>query len=159
LTRQRGELVTGHKPTVPTFGEAVEKVIAMHRTGWKDGGRSEKLWRATLRAHAMLRLGRRPVDRIHTSDVMEVLLPIWNEKRATARQVRHRIGAVMRWAVAQGYLEDNPAGDAIGAALPRTRSGRRTTGRSPTRRLQGPSPRCAGPGPIRRRYWRSSSSS
>jgi len=119
LARQRGELVTGHKPTVPTFGEAVEKVIAMHRTSWKDGGRSEKLWRATLRDHAMPRLGRRPVDRIHTSDVMAVLLPIWNEKRATARQVRHRIGAVMRWAVAQGYREDNPAGDAIGAALPR----------------------------------------
>ena len=117
--RQRGELVTGHKRTVPTFEEAVEKVIAMHRTGWKDGGNSEKLWRATLRDHAMPRLGGRPVDRIHTSDVMAVLLPIWNAKRATARQVRHRISAVMRWAVAQGYREDNPAGEAIGAALPR----------------------------------------
>ena len=91
----------------------------MHRSGWKDGGRSEKLWRATLRDHAIPRLGGQPVDRIHTADVMAVLLPIWNEKRATARQVRHRIGAVMRWAVAQGYREDNPAGEAIGAALPR----------------------------------------
>ena len=117
--RRRGELVTGRKRTVPTFEEAVEKVIAMHRAGWKDGGNSEKLWRATLRDHAMPRLGERPVDRIHTSDVMAVLLPIWNAKRATARQVRHRISAVMRWAVAQGYREDNPAGDAIGAALPR----------------------------------------
>ncbi|MCY3744855.1 MAG: Arm DNA-binding domain-containing protein, partial [Acidobacteria bacterium] len=26
LARQRGELLTGHRPTVPTFGEAVEKV-------------------------------------------------------------------------------------------------------------------------------------
>ena len=119
LARQRGELVTGHKRTVPTFEEAVEKVIAMHRTGWKEGGNSEKLWRATLRDHAMPRLRGRPVDRIHTSDVMAVLLPIWNAKRATARQVRHRISAVMRWAVAQGYREDNPAGEAIGAALPR----------------------------------------
>ncbi len=59
------------------------------------------------------------MHRINTGDVMAVLLPIWNEKRATARQVRHRISAVMRWAVAQGYREDNPAGDAIGAALPR----------------------------------------
>ena len=33
--------------------------------------------------------------------------------------VRQRIGAIMRWAVAQGYREDNPAGEAIGAALPR----------------------------------------
>jgi len=119
VARGRGELITGRKRTVPTFEEAVEQVIAIHRAGWKDGGRSEQLWRATLRDHAMPTLGGRPVHRINTADVMAVLLPIWNAKRATARQVRHRISAVMRWAVAQGYREDNPAGDAIGAALPR----------------------------------------
>ena len=54
-----------------------------------------------------------------TADVMEVLLPIWSTKLETARRVRQRIGAVMKWAVAQGYREDNPAGDAISAALPR----------------------------------------
>ena len=58
------------------------------------------------------------MNRIGTADVMAVLLPIWAEKRETARRVRQRISAVMRWAVAQGYREDNPAGDVIGAALP-----------------------------------------
>ena len=48
-----------------------------------------------------------------------LLLPIWNEKHQTAKRVRQRIGTVMRWAIAQGYRVDNPAGDAIGAALPR----------------------------------------
>ena len=117
--RRRGELVTGRKRTVPTFEEAVEKVVAVHRAGWKDGGRQEKLWRASLRDHAMPKLGGRSVSRINTAEVMAVLLPIWNGKRVTARRVRQRIGAVMRWAVAQGYREDNPAGDAIGAALPK----------------------------------------
>ncbi len=117
--RRRGELVTGRQRTVPTFEEAVEKVIAVHRAGWKDDGRQEKLWRASLRDHAMPKLGGRPVHRINAADVMAVLLPIWNEKRVTARRVRQRIGAVMRWAVAQGYREDNPAGEAIGAALPK----------------------------------------
>ena len=56
---------------------------------------------------------------------MAVLLPIWNEKRVTARRVRQRIGAVMRWAVAQGYREDNPAGEAIRAALPKNGFGPR----------------------------------
>ena len=37
----------------------------------------------------------------------------------TAGRVRQRIGAVMKWAVAQGYRDDNPAGDAISAALPK----------------------------------------
>ncbi len=119
LARQRGELVTGRKRTVPTFEEAAEKVIAVHRAGWKDGSRSEADWRGTLRDYAMPKLGRRPVDRITTGDVMRILLPMWNEKRVTARRVRQRIGAVMRWAVAQGYREDNPAGEAIGAALPK----------------------------------------
>ena len=119
LARQRGELVTGRRRTIPTFAEAVEKVIAVHSAGWKDGGRSEKLWRSSLRDYAMPRLGGRPVDRIQTADVMAVLLPIWNEKRETAKRVRRRISAVMRWAVAQDYREDNPAGEAIGAALPR----------------------------------------
>ena len=118
LARQRGELVTGRRQTVPSFAEAVEKVIAVHAAGWKDGGRQEKLWRSSLRDYAMPKLGERPVNRIHTSDVMAVLLPIWNEKRETAKRVRRRISAVMRWAVAQGYREDNPAGEAIGAALP-----------------------------------------
>ena len=117
--RRRGELVTGRKRTVPTFEEAVEKVIAVHRAGWKGGSRSEKDWRATLRDYAMPKLGGRPVDRINTADVMAVLLPIWNEKRVTARRVRQRISTVMHWAVAQGYREDNPAGEAIGAALPK----------------------------------------
>ncbi len=117
--RRRGELVTGRKRTVPTFEEAVEKVIAMHRAGWKDGSKSEKDWRATLRDYAVPKLGGRPVNRINTADVMAVLLPIWNEKRVTARRVRQRISTVMRWAVAQGYREDNPAGEAIGAALPK----------------------------------------
>ena len=119
LARQRGELVTGRKRMVPTFAEAVEKVIAVHAAGWKDGGRSEELWRSSLRDYVIPTLGARPVDRIHTSDVMAVLLPIWNAKRETAKRVRTRISAVMRWAVAQGYREDNPAGEAIGAALPR----------------------------------------
>ena len=51
---------------------------------------------------------------------MACLLPVWNEKRETARRVRQRIGAVMKWAVANGYRQDNPAGEAIAAALPKS---------------------------------------
>ena len=108
------------KPDVPTFAEAVETVIAIHREGWKDAGKSEKQWRASLRDYAMKRLGRKRVDQIATADVMAVLIPHWHTKTETMRRVRQRIGAVMKWAVAQGYRDDNPAGDAISAALPKT---------------------------------------
>ena len=108
------------KPDVPTFAEAVDTVIAIHREGWKDAGKSEKQWRASLRDYAMKRLGRKRVDQITTADVMAVLIPHWHTKNETMRRVRQRIGAVMKWAVAQGYRDDNPAGDAISAALPKT---------------------------------------
>ena len=121
VARRRGDLVlAGRKRTVPTFAEALDRVIAIHGEGWRDDGRSERQWRASLRDYAMWRLGELPVNRIGTADVMAVLLPIWREKRETAKRVRQRISAVMRWAVAQGYREDNPAGEAIGAALPKT---------------------------------------
>ena len=67
----------------------------------------------------MPRLGHKPVGKITTADVLAVLVRIWSTKRETAKRVRQRIGAIMKWAVAEGYREDNPPGDAIGAALPR----------------------------------------
>ena len=113
------------RPDVPTFAEAFETVIGIHREGWKDAGKCEKQWRASLRDYAMPRLGRRRVDQITTADVMAVLIPHWHTKTETMRRVRQRIGAVMKWAVAQGYRGDNPAGDAISAALPKNGSVRR----------------------------------
>ena len=109
----------------PTFEQAVEKVIGTHAENWKDGGKSAAQWRASLRDYAVPKIGAERVDHISTADIMEVLLPIWSTKRETARRVRQRIGAVLKWAVAQGYREDNPAGDAISAALPKNNVRRR----------------------------------
>ena len=105
---------------VPTFAQACEAVIAIHARHWK-GGRNEREWRSSLRDYAMPKLGGRRVDAITTDNVMAVLLPIWSTKRITAQRLRQRIGAVMKWAVAKGYRQDNPAGDAIAAALPNNR--------------------------------------
>ena len=75
--------------------------------------------------YAMRRLGQKRVDQITTADVMAVLIPHWHTKSETMQRVRQRIGTVMKWAVAQGYRGDNPAGDAISAALPKNGSVRR----------------------------------
>ena len=104
---------------VPTFAAAVEAVIAIHAAGWRDGGKNEQQWRASLGTYVLPQLGRTPIDRITTAEVLAVLVPIWSAKPETARRVRRRIRAVMRWAIAEGYRDDDPAGEAIGAALPR----------------------------------------
>ena len=108
----------------PTFAEAADKVMAIHAGDWKPGGRTEDSWRSTLRDYILPRLGGMPVDAVTGGDVMAVLQPIWTEKRETAKRVRSRIGAVMKWAVAQGHRPDNPAGEALAAALPNN-AGRR----------------------------------
>ena len=104
---------------VPTFAKANETVLAIHAESWKSE-RTEGQWRASMRDYVLPRLARKRVDAVTTADVMAVLLPIWSSKRVIAGRVRQRIGAVMKWAVAQGYRDDNPAGDAISAALPNT---------------------------------------
>lgn len=104
---------------MPTFVKAAEAVITIHAENWKPGSRFEEGWRSSLRDYAMPTLAGKRVDAVTAADVMAVLLPIWSSKREAARRLRHRIGAVMKWAVAQGYRQDNPVGDAISAALPR----------------------------------------
>jgi len=104
---------------MPTFEEASEKVIAIHAEAWKDGGSTVDLWRGTLRDYVNPHIGDKSVDQVTTADVMAALLPIWTRKHPTARKLRQRISTIMKWAIAQGYRGDNPAGDAITAALPK----------------------------------------
>ena len=107
---------------VPTFAEAVEKVIAIHSGIWKHPEKTKQQWRGCLRDHAYSHIGDKSVDLVTTADVMAVLLPLWTRRQATARKLHQRIGAVMKWAVAQGYRRDNPTGDAVTAALPKRAS-------------------------------------
>ena len=118
----RRETFAGRDPRalgIPSFADAAAKVIRLHSETWKAGSRLPHKWEQTLRDYAFPKIGAKRIDTITTADVLAVLVPIWSDKRPTAQAVRTRIGAVMKWAVAKGYREDNPAGDAIGAALPR----------------------------------------
>ena len=107
----------------PTFAEALEAVLAMHRGAWKNP-KSEAQWRASLRDYAMPTLGSKRVDAIQTPDVLRCLEPIWNEKRETANRVKQRISAVMKWAVGKQYRADNPVAG-VDDVLPKARNGRK----------------------------------
>lgn len=105
------------KPRIPTFREAAGTVIQEHAPHWKGNG-TRKAWERVFRLYCFPAFGTVPVDMISSGDVLRVVLPLWREKRATGKQVRQRIGAVMKWAIASGYRTDNAA-DAIQGALPR----------------------------------------
>ena len=103
---------------VPTFNEAAEKVIEIRESGWKDGGRTADKWRSQLDKYAP-ELGPKRVDQIAPADVLDVLVPLWHSTPEIGRKTRQRISQIMKWAVAQNYRADNPAGDAISGALPK----------------------------------------
>ena len=104
---------------VPTFATAAEAVIALHAGKWKPGGKSEGQWRSSLATYVLPAVGSKRVDEVTSGDVMDCLSPMWNSRPETAKRVRQRIAAVMKWAIAQGYRADNPAGEAVTVALPK----------------------------------------
>ncbi|MXW67661.1 MAG: tyrosine-type recombinase/integrase [Gemmatimonadales bacterium] len=119
LDNSRGVLL-GQDPRgrgVPTFAEAAERTIELHREAWKEGSPLPEQWESTFRLHAAPLLDKR-VDRIESADVLRCLSPIWNSKPAAARKARHRIAAVFRWCIGRNYRPDNPVDRAV-EALPK----------------------------------------
>ena len=102
---------------VPTFAEAAERTIELHRDGWKAGSPLPEQWESTFRLHAAPLLDM-PVDRITSADVLGCLAPVWTSKPAAARKARNRIAAVFRWCIGRNHRPDNPVDRAI-MALPR----------------------------------------
>ena len=113
----RDPLAEKHAPAMPTFREAACAVHEANKPRWRNP-RHVKSWMQTLERHAMPVLGNTPLERIDRSDVLKVLTPIWTTRPETARRVRQRMRTVFRWGMAHGFMQTNPAGEAIDGALP-----------------------------------------
>ena len=98
--------------------EAVQQVLKLYESTWKKGSCTAVFWPGSLRDYAIPSLGIDRVCDIQTDDVMAVMLPIWTEKPETAQRVQQRISSVMKWVIAQGFCQDDSAGEAISATLP-----------------------------------------
>lgn len=120
----RREVAQGGDPrqkpaAIPTFAEAAEQVIALHQPTWRNPTLEARIWRSRLRDYVLPALGDKNVDEITPADVLAVLVPVLRTKQETGRRLRRQVGAIMRYCCAQGYRQDNPAGEAIAQALPR----------------------------------------
>ena len=102
----------------PTFEEAAAEVLKQKRGAWRNP-KHAKDWPTSLQAYAFPLIGDTLVSDITSADLLQILAPLWHDKPETARRVRQRIGAVMKWAVAMQHRLDNPAGDPLGEALGR----------------------------------------
>jgi hypothetical protein len=56
--------------------EAVESYIAAHAPGWR-GPRLAHDWRQSLRNHVLPKIGKLPVGKIGTAEVLACLTPLW----------------------------------------------------------------------------------
>lgn len=117
ITKGLDPVVEKRRASVPTFSDAARQTHQANLPRWRNQ-RHASSWFQTLERHAFPILGNMPVDRIVKSDVLAVLTPIWSVRQETARRVRQRIRTVMQWAMAHGFIEYNPAGEAIDGALP-----------------------------------------
>ena len=118
LARSGGDpLAEKRKAKAPTFQEAAEKTRDGLRARWRND-KTEKIWDSVLAKRAYPAIGDTPVDAITREDVLRILTPVWSVKPEVARRLRQFMRTTFRWCQAHGYVELNPAGEAIEGALP-----------------------------------------
>jgi integrase len=91
---------------VPTFQEAATKVHEEHKASWSNGKHKDQ-WINTLATYAMPTIGARLVDTLKPADFADVIRPIWLTKPETARRVKQRCHAVMKWCWGKEYVQGN----------------------------------------------------
>ena len=104
---------------IPTVADTMESVIARDSPTWRDAARTTREWRNGLHRHAA-RIMTLRVDAVTSADCIAVLSEMWHTKRETAVKIKHRLSAIFKLAIAEGYRTDNPL-DAASAALPNRR--------------------------------------
>lgn len=93
---------------VPTFGACADEMVSELSPEWKNA-KHRAQWSSTLKNDAAA-LRPLPINQIGTTEILEVLKPIWTEKSVTASRLRGRIERVLDAAKARGFRTgENPA--------------------------------------------------
>ena len=110
--RQAERIVT----TVPrsiTFRAAFDGYFEMKEQQLSND-KHKAQWRSTMQAYVFPEIGKRPVGEVTAAEVIDILKPIWNTKRETARRILQRMRAVFEAAIVRG--ERDKASPTIGVA-------------------------------------------
>lgn len=93
---------------VPTFGEAAKDYLSAILNDFRNE-KHKAQWRSSLTTYCSP-IWMHRVNSIDTEAVLQVLKPIWNEKRETAKRVRGRMERVLDAARVKGWRSgENPA--------------------------------------------------
>ena len=95
--------------SVPTFTTCAARFIRAHRQGWKNAKHARQ-WVSTLQTYVKPIIGSKSVGAIETTDILEILSPIWTTKTETAKRIQGRIENILDFAAAHKYRDAlNPA--------------------------------------------------
>ncbi|MGE3710655.1 MAG: tyrosine-type recombinase/integrase, partial [Hyphomicrobiaceae bacterium] len=96
-----------------TFRQAFEAFFALKAQTLANPKHSAQ-WRATMETYVFPHIGSRAVSLIQPHEIIDILAPIWFDKRETAHRVLQRIEAVFKSAILRGAREQ--ASPCIGVA-------------------------------------------
>jgi hypothetical protein len=111
LELRRSERIAAAAPGSVTFRDAFDGYFVMREQQLSNGKHTAQ-WRATMNAYVFPTIGKRPVGEITAAEVIDILKPIWNTKRETAKRILQRMGAVFEAAIVRG--ERDKASPTIG---------------------------------------------
>lgn len=114
---ERKRFLADQSAQLPTFKVAAIQVHEEHKAGWSNGKHIDQ-WINTLTTYAMPVIGNRRVDTLKPADFADVLRPIWITKPETARRVKQRCHAVMKWCWGKEYVQGNVV-DIVDTLLPK----------------------------------------
>jgi integrase len=98
--RQAEQIATAHPRSI-TFRAAFDGYFEMKEQQLSNE-KHKTQWRSTLQAYVFPAIGKRPVGEVTAAEVIDILKPIWNSKRETARRVLQRMRAVFEAAIVRG---------------------------------------------------------
>lgn len=88
--------------SVPTFEEAV-RLVHKEVAPTLENEANRASWLRSLEMHAVPVFGKKRIDTIDTSDVLNAVKPIWTTRPDMARKTLARIRRVIDWATVQGF--------------------------------------------------------
>jgi integrase len=106
---------------VPTFKEAALQAHAALSSGWVDKHAAAFL--SSLQDHAFPALGAHRVSEIDSSQIRDMLAPIWTEKPVMAKKVRQRVSTVLNFAKSKGWRAAEAPGKSVTMGLARQSAG------------------------------------
>lgn len=101
----------------PNFETVARNCYNAMKGGWKDQRHAS--WLSSLENHVFPSIGKKPIDRIDSTAVLEVLEPLWLTIPDTARRILQRIGTVLDFAHIKGVVPEEISLRSVTRGLPR----------------------------------------